>query len=239
MAKFQKLCLIFLSLILIISESKSVNAQAISDTEDLGNLGAGPRVPNFCSLEPGKPCISVGFSQGFSFPESGTASNLSIAGDILLNKNFSLVSGGGASLDGNGANLFSGIVARSKVKAKGFGYAVGPVFRLGFGLDEIETLTSADGSTTIEETDRAFFGVGGTGQLIYKPSDSLVIWTGTDLSQNVFDGGGVVFASFVGSAFKITNTEAGVLAGTISLSRTYGDVNEPSNSLGIGFVLFP
>lgn len=239
MIKFPKLCLIAVFAIFAILASKSVNAQVTTSTDDLGNLGAGPRVPNFCSLQRGKPCLSVGFAQGFNLDEPGTSSNLSIAGDILLNRNFSFVSGAGASLDGNGANLFSGIVARSKVKAKGLGYAIGPVFRIGFGLDDITTTTFANGSTDTEENDAAFFGVGGTGQLIFKPSDSFVTWIGTDLSKNIFDSGGVVFSSFVGSAFKITNTRAGVLAGTLSVSRTYGDVVEPSNGLGIGFVLFP
>lgn len=214
-------------------------AQVIGNTQDVGNLGAGPRVPSFCSLEKHKPCISVGFAQGFNFPEAGTSSNLSIAGDILLNKTLSLVSGGGASLDGNGANLYSGVVARSKIKQKGFGYAIGPVARLGFGADDITVTTFPDGSISRARNDTAFIGIGGTGQLIFKPSHSLVFWTGTDLSKNIFDGGGIVFNSFAGSAFKITNTKAGVLAGTFSISRTYGDLEQPGNVLGVGFVIFP
>lgn len=217
----------------------TASAQVLGNTIDVGNLGAGPRVPSFCSLDKNKPCISVGFSQGFSFPTAGTSSNLSIAGDILLNKSLSLVSGGGASLDGNGANLYSGVVARSKIKEKGFGYAVGPVARVGFGADDITVTTFPDGSVSRVRSDTAFVGLGGTGQLIYKPSHSLVFWGGTDLSKNIFDGGGVVFNSFVGSALKITNTKAGFLAGTLSVSRTYGDVEQPGNGLGIGFVLFP
>lgn len=241
MVKLEKLCWlsIFATLISLITNSSNVNAQVIGNTQDVGNLGAGPRVPSFCSNERGKTCISVGFSQGFSFPEAGTSSNLSIAGDVLLNRTFSLVSGGGASLDGNGANLYSGVVAHSKIKKKGFGYAVGPVFRLGFGADEVTVTTFDDGSVSSIQNDTAFAGIGGTGQLIYKPNHSLVFWGGTDLSKNIFDGGGVVFNSFVGSAFKITNTKAGVLAGTVSLARTYGDVVEPGNVLGLGFVVFP
>jgi len=239
MVKFYQWRAIAIMAIMVILGSKSTNAEVIGNTNDVGNLGPGPRVPSFCSNERGKPCLSIGFAQGFSFPETGTSSNLSIAGDVLLNKDFSWVSGGGASLSGSGANLYSGVLVRSKVKAKGLGYALGPVLRLGFGPDDVTVTTFADGSVSSVRSDTTFLGIGGTGQLIFKPNHSLVFWTGTDLSKNIFDGGGVVFNSFAGSAFKITSTEAGVLAGTVSIARTYGDIEEPGNVLGFGFVLFP
>lgn len=239
MVKFYQLRSISIFALLVVLGSKSTNAQVVGNTNDVGNLGPGPRVPSFCSNQRGKPCLSIGFSQGFSFPETGTSSNLSIAGDVLLNKDLSWVSGGGASLSGSAANLYTGVLARSKVKAKGLGYAVGPVLRLGFGPDDITVTTFPDGSVSSVRSDTTFLGLGGTAQLIFKPTDSLVFWAGTDLSKNIFDGGGVVFNSFSGSAFKITNTEAGVLAGTISIARTYGDVESPGNVLGFGFVLFP
>ena len=227
------------STILPILSNKPVNAQVSTSTEEFGNLGLGPRVPNFCSLARGRTCVVVGLNQGFSFPESGTNTNFSVAGDVLLNSNFSFVGGGATVVDGDAANLFASVVARSQVKKKGFGYAIGPVLRVGFGRDDVSTLTFSDGSTTTETNNRAFFGAGGTAQLIYKPLDTLVFWTGIDASQNIFDGGGIVFSTFGGGAFTLANTAAGVLGGTITLSRTDGDVGEASNSFNVGIVLFP
>ena len=129
MIKLQRLFSASVLTILTSLIGKNANAQVLGNTQDVGNLGAGPRVPSFCSLEKGEPCISVGFAQGFSFPEAGTSSNLSIAGDILLNKTLSLVSGGGASLDGNGANLYSGVVARSKIRQKGLTILIRHIFK--------------------------------------------------------------------------------------------------------------
>ena len=243
MIKYPKWCFwigVAISAMVTISTSKPLLAQEVStSTEEFGNLGLGPRVPNFCSLTGGSPCLSINLNQGFSFPDSGTNTNFAVVGDVLLNNRFSFVGGGATTIDADAANLFASVVARSRVKEKGFGYAIGPVLRLGYGRDDVTTTTFIDGSTTTERNDRAFFGVGGTAQLLYKPLDTLVFWTGIDASQNVFDGGGIVFSVFGGSAFTIANTAAGVLGGTIAISRTDGDIGEETNSFNVGVVLFP